>query len=96
MSPTYRPAHTQATSQAPAHAHTTLQAPANVHNTSKAPAHAHTTSHAPAASSSTYVTRKWLIPLDIRPSHALPLCACVTPMHLLHCGVGSNHFTHSC
>ncbi|MBW0509770.1 hypothetical protein O181_049485 [Austropuccinia psidii MF-1] len=48
------------------------------HATSQAPTDAHT--H--ANSSSTCVTPKWSIPLDIRPSHALPLCACGTPMHL--------------
>ncbi|MBW0469705.1 hypothetical protein O181_009420 [Austropuccinia psidii MF-1] len=54
---------------------------------SYAPAPAHTTR------GSTCVTCKWSMPLDIRPSHALPLCACVTPMHPLHCSAGSNHVT---
>ncbi|MBW0491888.1 hypothetical protein O181_031603 [Austropuccinia psidii MF-1] len=37
--------------------------------------------YAPATSGSTCVTHKWLMPLEIRPSHVLPLCAFVTPMH---------------
>ncbi|MBW0465474.1 hypothetical protein O181_005189 [Austropuccinia psidii MF-1] len=83
------PAITQAptTSQAPTHAHATAPAPA----TSQAPAHTHATT--PVARGTTCVTRKLLMPLDIKPSHAFPLCACVTPMQPLHCATGSNHLT---
>ncbi|MBW0586914.1 hypothetical protein O181_126629 [Austropuccinia psidii MF-1] len=52
------------------------------------PAHATATppacGHTQANSGSTCVTPKWLMPIDIRPSHALPLCACGTPMHPLN------------
>ncbi|MBW0541609.1 hypothetical protein O181_081324 [Austropuccinia psidii MF-1] len=64
-------ARTHDTAQAPAPAHDTAQAPEPAHNTAQAPAPAHT--H--ANSCSTSVTCKWSIPLHIRPSHALPLCA---------------------
>ncbi|MBW0535671.1 hypothetical protein O181_075386 [Austropuccinia psidii MF-1] len=68
------------------HTYVPSQAPAD------APAH--------AGNSSTCVTPKWSMPLEIRPSHALPLCACGTPMHLHpnlpHCAEGSNHVTNSC
>ncbi|MBW0500363.1 hypothetical protein O181_040078 [Austropuccinia psidii MF-1] len=79
------------TAQAPAPTHTTAQAPTHTHAASQALEHA----HSPAARASTCVTHKWLIPLEIKPSHALPLCACVTPMHPLHCVTGSNHLTFS-
>ncbi|MBW0487231.1 hypothetical protein O181_026946 [Austropuccinia psidii MF-1] len=59
------------------------------HPTATAPAYGHTQAPAYAKSGSTCVTPKWSMPLDIRPSHALPLCACGTPMHPhpnpLHC-----------
>ncbi|MBW0529795.1 hypothetical protein O181_069510 [Austropuccinia psidii MF-1] len=106
MSHTYTPAPSneqaptakQATAQAPSQANTTTTAPNCT--ISKEPAHASSTAQppktAPAARGSTRVTLKWLMPLDIRPSHTLPLCACVTPMHQLHYVVGSNHITCSC
>ncbi|MBW0463483.1 hypothetical protein O181_003198 [Austropuccinia psidii MF-1] len=72
----------------PSHEH------APTHATAQAPAPAH------AKIGSTCVTRKWAMAIDIRPSHALPLCACGTHMQLhpnpLHCAEGSNHVTHSC
>ncbi|MBW0463972.1 hypothetical protein O181_003687 [Austropuccinia psidii MF-1] len=87
MSHTYVPTH--ATATPPPQGHT--------HASQSAPAPAHTTAH--TDSGSTCVAPKWSIPLDIRPSNALPLCACGTPMHLhpnlLHCAEGSNHVTHS-
>ncbi|MBW0524981.1 hypothetical protein O181_064696 [Austropuccinia psidii MF-1] len=91
MSHTYIPTH--------AHAHATATAPTPA--TAQEPAHAHTTAPALAHvdSGSTCVTPKWSMPLDIRPSHALPLCACGTPMHPhpnpLHFVEVSNHVTHS-
>ncbi|MBW0517837.1 hypothetical protein O181_057552 [Austropuccinia psidii MF-1] len=44
--------------------------PAPAHAIAQAPADA----HAPATRGSTCVTCKWLMPLEIRPSHSLPLC----------------------
>ncbi|MBW0506684.1 hypothetical protein O181_046399 [Austropuccinia psidii MF-1] len=92
------PAPAHDTAQSPAHAHTTAQAPAPAHNTAQAPTPAHNTAQAPTPTDrgSTCVTCKWSMPLDIRPFHAFPLCACGTPMHPLHCVVGSNHVTPSC
>ncbi|MBW0489607.1 hypothetical protein O181_029322 [Austropuccinia psidii MF-1] len=83
MSHTYAPA--PASAQAPAHAHTTAP--------TLATAKASTTAPEPPTRGSTYVTCKWPITLDIRPSHALPLCACVTPMHPRYCVVGSTSVT---
>ncbi|MBW0491213.1 hypothetical protein O181_030928 [Austropuccinia psidii MF-1] len=80
MSHTYVPAHATATAPPCRHTHASVSAPE--------PAHAN--------SCSTCVTPKFSMPLDIRPSHALPLCACGTPMHPLHGAEGSNHVTHSC
>ncbi|MBW0520555.1 hypothetical protein O181_060270 [Austropuccinia psidii MF-1] len=76
--------------------HSYEPAPATANATTPSPttAQAHTTTPAPPARGSTCVTHKWLMPLDIRPSHALPLCACVTPMHLQYCAVGSTSITH--
>ncbi|MBW0471313.1 hypothetical protein O181_011028 [Austropuccinia psidii MF-1] len=56
--------------------HTTAQTIPHAHAIAQAPTPAH------PARALTCVTSKWLMPLDIRPSHSLPLCACVTPMHL--------------
>ncbi|MBW0509069.1 hypothetical protein O181_048784 [Austropuccinia psidii MF-1] len=82
---------------APAPAHANASAPAHVsHLHTPTPPPAHATEKAHANSGSTCVTPKWAMPLDIGPSHALPLCACGTPMHLLHCVEGSNHVTHAC
>ncbi|MBW0534210.1 hypothetical protein O181_073925 [Austropuccinia psidii MF-1] len=77
MSHTYSPAPASATAHAPTP--TTGQAPA------PAPA--------TPARVSICVTHKWSIPLDIRPSHALPLHACVTPMHPWYCAAGSTSVT---
>ncbi|MBW0562931.1 hypothetical protein O181_102646 [Austropuccinia psidii MF-1] len=92
--------HTHASGSAPAPAHTTAQGPATAHTTAQGSATAHTTAQEPAPthanSGSTCVTPKWPMPLEIRPSHDLPLCACSTPLHLLHCVEGSNPVTHSC
>ncbi|MBW0474775.1 hypothetical protein O181_014490 [Austropuccinia psidii MF-1] len=53
------------------------------HATATAPpwGHTHATAHTPAHTNSgaTSVTPKWSMPLDIRPSHSLPFCACGTP-----------------
>ncbi|MBW0472126.1 hypothetical protein O181_011841 [Austropuccinia psidii MF-1] len=87
MSHTYTP--TPHTAQAPAHAQATAQAPTPAHAIAQAPA------PTPATRGSTCVTCKWSMPLDIRPSQALPLCACVTPIHPLHRAVGSNNVTPS-
>ncbi|MBW0502018.1 hypothetical protein O181_041733 [Austropuccinia psidii MF-1] len=94
MSHTYAPA--PATSQAPAHTYATAQAPTHAHATAQAPAPAHATAQAPSPSTrgSTCFTHKRSIPLDIRRSHSMPLCASVTPMHPLHCEVGSSHVNH--
>ncbi|MBW0484915.1 hypothetical protein O181_024630 [Austropuccinia psidii MF-1] len=104
MSHTYTPA--PATAQAPrkatAPAPTTAKHPAHAHSTVQAPTHApapataHATTPTPAARGYTCVTLKWLMPLHIRTSHALPLCACVPPIHPLHCAAGHNDLTHSC
>ncbi|MBW0497136.1 hypothetical protein O181_036851 [Austropuccinia psidii MF-1] len=67
ISDTYEPANTAATAPPRRHTHASRSAPA------PAPPHAH------ANSGLTCVTFKWLMQLDIRPSHALPLCACGTP-----------------
>ncbi|MBW0507257.1 hypothetical protein O181_046972 [Austropuccinia psidii MF-1] len=55
------------------------------HTCTPAPAHANATPPAPTASGFTCVTRKWLIPLDIRPSSVLPLCECATPKRTAFC-----------
>ncbi|MBW0531681.1 hypothetical protein O181_071396, partial [Austropuccinia psidii MF-1] len=74
------------TAKAPTPAHDTAQAPTPAHSTAQAPTPTHNTAQAPAptARGSTCVTCKWPMPLDIRPSHALPFCVCGTPMHPLH------------
>ncbi|MBW0469109.1 hypothetical protein O181_008824 [Austropuccinia psidii MF-1] len=87
----------------PTHAHANATTPtpttSQVHTTAPTPAPAtaqalsHATTPAPPARGSTFVTHKCLIPLDIRPSHALPLCACVTPIHLWSCVAGSTNVT---
>ncbi|MBW0468892.1 hypothetical protein O181_008607 [Austropuccinia psidii MF-1] len=98
MSHTYAPAH--------AHdlrflgiSHTYAPAPATAHayTNTTALAHAHEMHPCPRLVVSR-VTHKWLMLLDIRPSHVLPLCACVTPMHPdpLNCAAGSNHVTCLC
>ncbi|MBW0477708.1 hypothetical protein O181_017423 [Austropuccinia psidii MF-1] len=78
--------------------HTYAQAPTPAHYTAQAPTPAHNTEQAPAPTDrgETCVTCKWSMPLDIRPSHSLPLCACGTPIHPLHFAAGSNHVTCSC
>ncbi|MBW0500315.1 hypothetical protein O181_040030 [Austropuccinia psidii MF-1] len=50
-----------------------------------APAPSTAQAPAPTARGSTCVTQKCSMPFDIRPSHALPLCAGVTPMGTLNC-----------
>ncbi|MBW0478459.1 hypothetical protein O181_018174 [Austropuccinia psidii MF-1] len=70
--------------------HTYVTAHATATETAQAPGDAHTHTN----SGSTCVTPKWEMPLDIRPSHSLPLCACGTPMHPLHCAEGSTSVTH--
>ncbi|MBW0490713.1 hypothetical protein O181_030428 [Austropuccinia psidii MF-1] len=66
--------------------HTYVPTPAPAHATAQAPTEAHTTAHAHANSGSTCVTPKWAMPLEIAPSHALPLCACGTPKSAALCG----------
>ncbi|MBW0494501.1 hypothetical protein O181_034216 [Austropuccinia psidii MF-1] len=94
MSHTYIPAHAHAHATVSTHTHTTEQAPTHARATAQAPEAA----YAQTNSGSTCVTLKWLMPLDIRPSQALPLCACGTLMHPhpnpLHCAEGSNHVSH--
>ncbi|MBW0556512.1 hypothetical protein O181_096227 [Austropuccinia psidii MF-1] len=73
------------------HTHATAQVPAQAQAASQAPRDAHT--H--ANSGSTCVTPKWLMPLNIRPSHALPLCACGTPKPTSFCRLPTISPTHA-
>ncbi|MBW0466772.1 hypothetical protein O181_006487 [Austropuccinia psidii MF-1] len=71
------------------HLHILLPSCAPSPTTAQAP----TQAPAPATSGSTCVTHRWSMLPGIRPSCALPLCECVTPMHPLHCVAGSNQVT---
>ncbi|MBW0532015.1 hypothetical protein O181_071730 [Austropuccinia psidii MF-1] len=86
MSHTYVPTHATAAAPPHGHTHASRSTPAPAHATAHAPApaHAHATAH--TNSGSTCVTPKWGMPLEIRPSHALPLCACGTPKPTVSCG----------
>ncbi|MBW0521126.1 hypothetical protein O181_060841 [Austropuccinia psidii MF-1] len=62
------------------HMHTTLHKHPHTHANAPTPATAHAHATTPSTRDYTCFTSKWSIPLDIRPSHAFPLCACVTLM----------------
>ncbi|MBW0475392.1 hypothetical protein O181_015107 [Austropuccinia psidii MF-1] len=87
MSHAYAPA--PATARAPTPAPATAQALTHAHTTAQAPE----TKPAPPTRGCTCVARNCLMPIVIRPSHSLPLCACVTPMHPQYCVAGSTSVT---